>query len=287
MEKSDSLFSVLIANYNNGRFIDEAIKSITNQTYTNWEIIIVDDASTDNSVQVLEKYRNDKRIKIYQNDKNFGCGFTKRKCVELACGEICGFLDSDDALTHDAIEAMIEAHKEHQNGSMIYSKLSFCDINMNLEKREDYARQIKSDSSYLFESTGRISHFVSFKKSFYDKTTGIDLSYKRAVDQDLYLKLEETGPVYFVDKTLYLYRRNPSGVSRESRTSAFIWNIIAKIDACRRRNINPEDVLLKFIPNEKEIRTFYENSWDYKMGKFILAPFRFIKHRVFSLGNKK
>ncbi len=283
----DVLFSVLIANYNNGKFIDEAIKSIINQTYTNWEIIIVDDASTDNSVQVLEKYRSDKRIKIYQNDKNFGCGFTKRKCVELACGDICGFLDSDDALTHDAIEVMIEAHKEHENSSMIYSRLIFCDLNMNIERYSTYSRQISKDSSYLFESTGRVAPFASFKKKFYERTNGIDPAYKRAVDQDLYLKLEEAGPFFYIDKALYLYRRNPSGISRESRMRAFTWNTIAKIDACRRRNINPEDVLVKFIPDEKEIRAFYENSWDYKMGKFILAPFRFIKHRVFSLGNKK
>ena len=87
------LFSVLITNYNNGRYLQEAIDSVLAQTYTNWEIILVDDKSTDNSFEIYEKYKDDGRFKIYYNEVNMGCGYTKHRCAELASGELCGFLD--------------------------------------------------------------------------------------------------------------------------------------------------------------------------------------------------
>ena len=95
------LFSVLIANYNNGKYLMDAIKSVYEQTYTHWEIILVDDASTDNSHELYKELEKDERIRIFYNDENHGCGYTKRRCAELANGELCGFLDPDDAYTFD------------------------------------------------------------------------------------------------------------------------------------------------------------------------------------------
>ena len=86
------LFSVLIANYNNGKYLMDAIESVRQQTYTNWEIILVDDCSTDNSHELYKELEQDERIHIFLNDQNHGCGYTKRRCAELANGEICGFL---------------------------------------------------------------------------------------------------------------------------------------------------------------------------------------------------
>lgn len=83
------LFSLLIANYNNGKFFQDCYNSIMAQTYSNWEVIIVDDASTDNSVAIIKKIiGDDTRFKVYENPENKGCGFTKRKCAELATGEL-------------------------------------------------------------------------------------------------------------------------------------------------------------------------------------------------------
>lgn len=100
------LFSVLIANYNNGKYLMDAIDSVWRQTYTHWEIILVDDASTDNSKELYKELEKDNRIHIYYNEENRGCGYTKRRCADLANGELCGFLDPDDALTDDALEKL-------------------------------------------------------------------------------------------------------------------------------------------------------------------------------------
>ena len=73
------LFSVLIANYNNGRFLQQAIESVLTQTYSNWEIVIVDDASSDNSFDIYDKYKDDNRFVFKFNEKNEGCGSPKRR----------------------------------------------------------------------------------------------------------------------------------------------------------------------------------------------------------------
>ena len=121
------MFSVLIANYNNGKYLQEAIDSVLAQTYNNWEIIIVDDKSTDDSVEVYNKYKDDSRFRIYFNDKNEGCGYTKRRCAELAHGDICGFLDPDDTLTEDALEKHIKVHSSQPKVSVIYSRCYYRD----------------------------------------------------------------------------------------------------------------------------------------------------------------
>ena len=74
--KNTPLFSVLISNYNNGQYLQETIESVKAQDYTNWEIIIVDDLSTDNSIEIYKKYANDNRIKIYYNTENKGVTYT-------------------------------------------------------------------------------------------------------------------------------------------------------------------------------------------------------------------
>ncbi len=275
------LFSVLIANYNNAQYIDEAIQSVFSQTYQNWEIIIIDDVSTDDSMEVISKYKNDSRIRIFSNDQNYGCGYTKRKCVELALGEIAGFLDPDDFLDRKALEIMVDNHSKNKSASMIYSNLFICDEQIKSCIKSNYVRAIPTESSYLEMKAGMISHFASFKIEFYKKTIGINEKLTRAVDQDLYLKLEEVGTLNFVDVPLYYYRIHEKGISTFANyNNAFTWNLLTRFDACERRGVNVEKIITPIIESEKSIRDIYENSIDFRVGKKILIPFRYIKKLI-------
>lgn len=278
---SAPLFSVLIANYNNGRYIEDAINSVLQQTYTNWEIVIVDDASTDNSLQILEKHQSDSRIKFFVNEQNRGCGYTKRRCAELASGEVCGFVDPDDAITENAVELMIQAHLANSEVSMVYSRFWHCNEKLEKVSESFYQTQITAPDTYLTVQTGKVSHFVSFKRAAYNKTEGISAEYTRAVDQDLYLKLEEAGEILFINHALYYYREHLNGISNFHNTDkAFAWGILAKVDACRRRKISVEQVLPLFIKSVKTTTEFYESSTDYRLGKALLAPYRFLRYQI-------
>lgn len=268
------VFSVLIANFNNGRFIEEAIASIYEQSYSNWEIVVVDDASTDNSLEILEKYKSDTRIRIFINKENSGCGFTKRRCAELANGQICGFLDPDDQLCPNAIEIMVSNHNSHPECSLISSKYIYCNHLLKYIYVSAAQRAIPENTDYLHFNGGAVHHFATFKKRFYDKTNGIDPVFKRAVDQDLYYRLEEVGKLHFVDEALYKYRIHNGGISVfKNRNKAKFWHINAIINACRRRNISAdaESIVAELLNRDDELLTL---SKEHKLGTFLLKPLR-------------
>ena len=282
------LFSVLIANFNNGEYLDEAITSVRKQNYTHWEIIIVDDCSTDNSKDIYKKYESDDKIHIFFNDQNYGCGYTKRRCAELAHGEICGFLDPDDILEPDALKTMVDAHVEDESLSMIYSRYNEVDENLNFIRVSKQQRHIPEGSSFL-EGDGGISHFLTFKKSAYDKTPGIGKEFLRAVDHDMYFMLEEVGNVRFIDKVLYNYRTNTgSNISLgTNKDKAYLWHLIGMVDACRRRGLPIEDVVLKdfrwrnnhLIKHAKvQAANEVKRSRTYRLGELLLTPLKKIKN---------
>ena len=94
MKKKVSIITPL---FNAERYVSETIKSVLNQSYQNWEMIIVDDCSSDQSVSIVEKFLvNDKRIRILKNDINLGPGGSRNKAINAASGDIIAFLDSDD-----------------------------------------------------------------------------------------------------------------------------------------------------------------------------------------------
>ena len=236
---NEPLFSILIANYNNGRYLQEAIDSVLVQTYKNWEVVLVDDKSTDKSFEIYEKYENDARFHIYYNDENKGCGYTKRRCADLAHGELCGFLDPDDKLTPEALEIMVKTHKVKQNSSLVYSKCYLWDDATDEKKDLDVVGPIKEDESFLVSTKNIVSHFAVFKNEFYYKTSGIDNALTSAVDFDLYVKLEEAGELFFVNSPLYCYRQgNVNSISignSDLKNKAFFNRITASLNAFVRR----------------------------------------------------
>lgn len=234
------------------------------QIYHNWEVIIVDDCSTDNSVAVMKRIiGDDSRFKIEINAENKGCGFTKRRLAELSTGEICAFLDPDDAITEEAISVMVAEHEKHPEASMIYSQPFFCDEFLNI-KSEKKSQQVENNNPYFFNFDGHVFHFLSYKKRLYDQSTGINSFLHRAVDQDLVFILYEVGTSIYVNKTLYKYRIHNNGISNTTnQDKAYFWYWVAIIDAAKRRNINIENIFIakalqsrREVALEKEIATY-------------------------------
>lgn len=103
----DGLVSIIMPSWNTADFIRESIDSVLAQTYTNWELLIVDDCSTDNTDEVVASYK-DERIKYFKNEKNSGAALTRNKALREAQGEWIAFLDSDDLWTVDKLEKQIK-----------------------------------------------------------------------------------------------------------------------------------------------------------------------------------
>ena len=98
-----------MTSYNYASYIEEAIKSVINQTYSNWELIIIDDCSKDNSVEIIEKYvKQDSRIKLIINNKNLGLAASLKKAISYAQYDWLAFLESDDIFYPNALVEKIK-----------------------------------------------------------------------------------------------------------------------------------------------------------------------------------
>jgi glycosyltransferase involved in cell wall biosynthesis len=240
-------FSILLANYNNGKYFSDCYNSIIAQSYKDWEAIIVDDKSTDNSIELISAIvKNDARFQLVQNEENRGCGFTKNKCASLATGAVLGFLDPDDTLVPDALEIMIKAHENNSAVSLVHSNFYFCNEKLERTSLFNRAKAVQVDSKFINKDTA-VTAFSTFKKSCYDQTVGICTSLKKAVDQDLYLKLSETGSFLFIDKPLYNYRIHFNGISTSKADHSFYWYLKVIMKAEERRQISLEDEVAQLL----------------------------------------
>lgn len=268
-------FSILIANYNNGKFFQDCFPSIISQTYPNWEAVILDDASTDDSVEVIKNFiKDDPRFRFFQNEKNSGVGFTKGKLIDLAEGDVCGFLDPDDALFPTAIEKSIAEFQKDEKTVLTYSRFLKCDENLNGISENTSAKQVLNGDPTFFNCPIVINHFVCFRRKTYLRIEKMNSQLKIAEDQDLYLKLYEKGNVKFVPETLYRYRAHSGGISQNDnkKKSYEFWGE-AIFNAMKRRGlstINGKKVPDQFTKPEEIFKLLaYQNSIPYRISKKI------------------
>ncbi|WP_244943914.1 glycosyltransferase family 2 protein [Siminovitchia fortis] len=97
LKKTNDLVSIIMPAYNSGEFIGLAIESVIGQTYPNWELLVIDDCSTDNTEEIVRRYiSQDSRVRYHKLDENSGAAVARNKAIDLAKGKYIAFLDSDD-----------------------------------------------------------------------------------------------------------------------------------------------------------------------------------------------
>ena len=227
-------FSVLMVNYNNEKYIEESIESVVLQTFSEWELLIFDDGSTDGSIEKINKFLKDERISLFHNKVNRGKVPCMKDLLDNTRSEIFGILDSDDTLCREAIFYMHNAHIDKKEYGFIYSQFEYCDNKMNriskgfckvVPKGETNMRKIYS------------SAFRTYKKVYYEKTDGYNEYFKYAQDRDMVLKMEEVTDFFFVDKILYKHRIRHNSISNNPKYKEMsrLLLIRANYDAyCRR-----------------------------------------------------
>lgn len=121
MEKEGALVSVIMPAYNAEKYIEEAISSVVSQTHENWELLILDDCSTDRTVEIAERFAGlDARIRLLRNPQNMGVAKTRNRGLDLAQGEWIALLDSDDVWHRDKLEKQL-ALAEQAGAELVYT----------------------------------------------------------------------------------------------------------------------------------------------------------------------
>lgn len=224
--------SIAMAVYNTRKFIGKAIKSVCKQNYTNWELIIVDDYSTDDSLKTIYQQLSancvsNNQYKVIKHVTNCGYGKTLKQAIESGTGELVAIIDSDDALSReDAFDIMVEAHRLYPDSALIYSTYWACHNETQKKLIKYIAPFPKGKNLFDVMKTGtlkkyRASHLKIFKRSAYNNSPGLDPNLRKAVDKDLTLKIEETrfknnnfvGALKFINIPLYFHRKHPNSLT--------------------------------------------------------------------------
>lgn len=218
------MISIVMPAYNAGKFITEAINSVVNQTYKNWELIVIDDGSSDNTVETIKFLAaEDERIHFYANEKNIGVAETRNRGFDIANGEYIALLDSDDIWLCEKLEKQIVLAKEKE-ADIIYTSYEIIDIHGNKTK-EDYIVPSKTGFDELLGENHigcstvllrkRIIEKYRFNKSFYHE------------DYVLWLQLLKDGfSAYGLTEALVKYRLyTGSRASNKFKSAKMRWII--------------------------------------------------------------
>lgn len=137
----EPLVSIITPVYNSEEYLEETILSVINQTYKNWELLLVDDCSTDNSYEIIEKYLTDERIKYLRNERNSGPAITRNVGLETANGKYIALLDSDDFWGKTKLENQVKFMVKN-NLELSHGNYYFCDLKSEVIKKIEVSEQI-------------------------------------------------------------------------------------------------------------------------------------------------
>lgn len=231
--------SLLIANYNNGHRFYDCYKSIISQTSGNWDVWIVDDASTDDSVNTIKSIiKGDIRFHLHCETVNRGVGYTKARAAELATGDAFVILDPDDALVPEALEKLQQGLLQHPEAVMVFSSKFLCDENLVVTgKMKLIGDPHHKKLSYWEKGIASVHYLLAIRREAYFRSGGINKNLRNADDVDIILKLDELGDFYRIEEPLYYYRQNITGslVSPENAAKSWPWVFQAFSDAGERR----------------------------------------------------
>ena len=234
--------SIIIPNFNHERFLKERIDSVLNQTYQNYEIIILDDCSTDNSIDIINCYKNNSHIShIIINDYNSGSPFLQwSKGIELAKGELIWIAESDDSSFPEFLEALVSELIADPEAVLAFAHSFFMDNNsilidkdlhinsgnsINKYNGKYFSRRIMAKRCYIYNAS-----MVVFRRTAYfkiDKNTY--QKYKSCGDWVFWTSLCLQGNVIEVCKKLSIFRENTNGATAKACKTGSDWNEVASI----------------------------------------------------------
>jgi len=214
--KDRSLYSIVMCVYNTEKYLRQAVESVLNQTLSDFEFLILDDASTDNSYEILKKYeKKDNRIKLYRNEQNSGFTKSLNKIISHAKTEYILKMDSDDISHPQRAGKMYSILEKEPDIALVshgYEKID--------ENGKAIGKQVGIEAPEIIREgllgVSGLGGAFMFRRSAYIEVGGVDERYRYAQDYDFELKLSERWKVYSVPETLYQHRVHENAISQKN-----------------------------------------------------------------------
>ncbi len=259
--------SVIIPAYNRGRYIRQTVESVLNQTYTNIELIVIDDGSTDDTRDVLEGYGDRIIMLEHEGRQNRGQSASINLGLDHASGEYLAILDSDDYWEPDKIESQVGYLQQHPQAGLVYGNGTavnergefLYNIYPRTHREESKPEKVLLDCYFSLPSNALM------RKSLLKKTGYFDETLRAGQDHDMAIRIAEVVRLAYIDKPLFHYRRHNESISRSNKGAVSRWsNGFIILEKARIRYPYPPVVIRK----RKAVLYFrlFQCAWENSFG---------------------
>lgn len=268
--------SILMPNYNYEKFISSAIESVLLQTYKNFELIISDNASTDNSVNEIKKY-NDERIILFLNDKNISLYQNIERAKAKATGKIITILHSDDFYEPDFLKEIINAYYKYPN-----QKVFITGVNNYHEAENIKIKYFPFDSDGLKTKEHVFSQLAirnnigngvnsAFATDLFNNSVIYNSEYKYSADYELFFRLSHENDFVYIDKILANYRIHANNLSHLVNKNLDMFR--EGLEICNKNldNYHKSNSFLKIIESSSCINAIFYMGIKYNDGQLTRA----------------
>ena len=249
-----TMISIITTSYNYEEFIIETIKSIQAQTYSDWELIIVDDASCDNSVEVIKSFCEDKRIKLICHNKNKGLTQSVKTGLKYAKGDWIAFLESDDLWAENALEERVQAIRNNPQVGIIFNdveefgdKKAVLAVKNNIERNRARISKLNFPKNIFYDLN--IENFlltfsaVMIKKETLD-VCPLDTPIDALLDWWIFIHVSFNCTAFYINKKLTKWRQHKNSyLFRRKKTKFKSVNLEAYLDVWKTQKLG-----IKFLP---------------------------------------
>jgi len=214
MKQMDPSISVIIPCFNTGHYLKEALFSVVNQTFTNWEVIIVDDGSTDNTRDIAAEFKDSRIQYIFQ--KNRGLSAARNTGIRAATSEYIALLDADDIWKINYLEKMINVLNDHSEEIACYCGFIYIDPEGN-QIGMPQLRVVPTNkfSKVILKQNWLIPSSVIFRRQVIDEVGFFDESLHAVEDWDMWMKMSTKGSFVCVPQYLVKYRLHNTNMSKD------------------------------------------------------------------------
>lgn len=243
------LISIVVTSYNYQEYLSDTINSVILQTFKDWEMIVVDDASTDCSVKIIKEFvNNDNRIKLIENKENLGLKKSMQKGVEAASGEWIAFLESDDMWRKDYLEKKTSTINEYQDLGLIFNDVElFGDkhktelLKPTFERNRKFLNKQKFPKN-MFKDLNIQNRVVTFSSVMIKKTalqeTNWDVPVDKLLDWWLYIQIAYKNDFFYIPEKLTKWRIHPNSYISQKNAKRFCMVNICAYNEVYKNNKN-------------------------------------------------
>ncbi len=278
--------SVIMSVYNGSRYLNESIASILSQTFTDWEFIIINDGSTDNSESIVQGWQNrDERIKLISRGHK-GLTISLNEGLSYAQGEYIARMDADDIALPDRFAKQVAFLDENPDHVAVGCRMLVIDPEgMPIFTCSRLTTHEEIDAAYMAGQAGIIGHpAVMIRRRVIESIGGYREQFTYAQDRDLFLRLAEVGKLANLPDTLMKFRLNAKSMGHTQRSEQKRCANLATIEAHQRRGLEPPILSDSSSEPPKSISDLHRQWTWWALGSGNVATAR--KHALLALARQ-